>query len=89
MTGLVKRVATPETLLTELATAKTPLQRIASYAKYGFWFDTVTEVALLRLNQPQNTAAKRAWMELLNHNDLQFMVDEAIVGRVTASSPPK
>lgn len=90
VTGLVKRGEVPAALITELKASETPLQRATSYAKYGFWFDSVTEIAQLRLSQPQNQAAKQAWMELLQSEmDLQLIADRALVGQVTASSQPR
>lgn len=91
VTGIVQRVAMPATLAQELSTAKTPWQRAVSYAKHGLWFDTLTELAQLRLNQPQDNGAKQAWVELLSEREewLKVIADEAIVGSVITSSPPK
>lgn len=91
VTGTVKRVAMPETLAQALSIAKTSLQRTASYAKYGLWFDTLTELAQLRLNQPQDPIAKQAWVKLLSDREqwLKTIANEAIVGNVITSSPPK
>lgn len=91
VTGIVKRVVMPETLTQDLSTAKTPWQRTVSYAKHGVWFDTLTELAQLRLNQPQDNAARQAWIELLSEREewLKLIADEAIAGSVITSSPPK
>ena len=73
----------PQSLITELMTAKTPLQRATSYAKHGIWFDTLTELAQLRLDQPQNQAAKQVWTELLSDRALQLeaIADQSRVER--------
>lgn len=91
VTGIVKPVAIPATLVEDLGNAKTPLQRAASYARHGLWFDTVTELAHLRLNQPHNSEARQAWIELFRDRSdgLKRIADEAITGRVITSSPPK
>uniref|UniRef100_A0A832H559 DUF928 domain-containing protein n=1 Tax=Oscillatoriales cyanobacterium SpSt-402 TaxID=2282168 RepID=A0A832H559_9CYAN len=90
VTGLVKRVAAPAMLINELKEAGTPLQRAVSYAKHGFWFDSITEMGQLRLSQPQNEAVKQAWIDLLESEvELRSIADQAIVGRITASSPLK
>jgi hypothetical protein len=85
VTGLVKRMALSETLLNELNAATTPLRRAAVYAKQGFWFDTLTELAQLRLAEPENAVIKQAWTDLLNDRriQLQSVAEAAIVGHVT------
>ncbi|WP_421654380.1 DUF928 domain-containing protein [Leptothermofonsia sp. ETS-13] len=91
VTGIVKRVAMSATLAEDLGNAKTPLQRAASYARHGLWFDTLTELAHLRLKQPHNHEARQAWIELFSdRNDwLRLIAHEAITGSVITSSPPK
>lgn len=91
VTGIVKRVAMSAPLTADLSNAKTPLQRAASYAQHGLWFDTLTELAHLRLNQPQNREARQAWVDLFSDRSewLKFIADEAIAGSVITNSPPK
>jgi Domain of Unknown Function (DUF928) len=91
VTGMVKRVAISERLAQTLSTAKTPWQRTTSYASHGLWFDTLTELAQLRLHQPQDQAVKQAWVQLLSDRAewLKPVAEEAIVGSVITSSPPK
>ena len=86
--GQVQRVARSGEFESEFKTAKTPLERIAIYAKHHVWYDTVTELAQLRLKEPQNSALKQAWSELLSDRNvgLTQVAQEPIVGTVTASS---
>jgi hypothetical protein len=88
--GLVQRVSRPE-LESQLKAAPTPLERIAVYAKNGIWFETVTELAQLRLNQQQNPTFKNVWVELLGDKTigLEGIAQQLIVGSVKTSSPPK
>jgi hypothetical protein len=88
--GLVQRVSRPE-LESHLKAASTSLERIAVYAKNGIWFEAVTELAQLRLNQQQNPTFKNVWVELLGDKTigLEGIAQQPIVGSVKTSSPPK
>ncbi|NEO61641.1 MAG: DUF928 domain-containing protein, partial [Moorea sp. SIO4G2] len=65
VTGLVRRVAQSPDLERELNGANTPLERIAAYGKHHIWYDTLTELAELRLQDPQNMTLETAWIKLL------------------------
>ena len=84
LTGIVERVAFSADLARELKTASKPLNRIATYAKYGVWYDVVTELAQLRLEQPENSTLKQAWNQLLSDRNVNLgeISSEPIVGRV-------
>lgn len=88
LTGVVQRVSASSELQKELDTAKTPLERIAVYAKHGIWLETLTELAQLRLKEPQNPNLQSVWRELLNAENVNLgkIVQEPIVGSVTAIS---
>ena len=66
LTGMVERVAFSADLAREFKTASKPLNQIATYAKYGIWYDAVTELAKLRLQQPENLTVQQAWDKLLS-----------------------
>lgn len=91
VTGIVKRVEIAPSLSQALTTAKTSLNRAASYAKHGIWYETLSELAQLRLRDPQNFQFKTAWIQLLNDSKigLESVAQEDLAGILTASSPPK
>lgn len=89
--GIVQRVAPSPDLQQQLAIAKTPVQRAIAYAKHGIWYDTIRELAQLRLREPSNAAATTAWVELLSDRavGLNSVANATIVGMVTTSSQSK
>lgn len=84
LTGMVERVSFADNFVQELKIASKPLNRIAIYAKQGIWYDAVTELAQLRLQQPENPTLKQAWHKLLSdrHVNLADISSEPILGRV-------
>ncbi len=84
LTGMVERVAFSTNFARELKTASKPLNRITTYAKYGVWYDAVTELAQLRLEQPENPTLKQAWKQLLSDRyvNLEEISSEPILGSV-------
>lgn len=84
LTGLVEIVNPPSALNKDLQAAATPLEKIATYAKYGIWYETVTELAKLQLQSPQNAMIKRLWVELLSAKTvgLANIAQEPIAGEV-------
>jgi hypothetical protein len=91
MTGVVQRISPSVELEQELKAAKTPLKRIAAYAKHSIWHETLTELVQLRLNEPQNSLVERLWVELLSDETIGFknIAPEPIAGSVITSSPPE
>jgi hypothetical protein len=89
VSGQVQLVAPSGEFESEFKTAKTPLERIAIYAKHHVWYDTLTELAQLRLKEPQDSTLKKVWGELLSDRNvgLTQVAQEPIVGTVTASPP--
>ncbi len=85
VTGLVQRISISAELEKELKTAKTPLEQIVAYAKHGIWYETVTELAQLRLQEPNNPMLKKVWIELLSTENvgLKKVSQEPIVGNIT------
>ena len=82
LTGIVERVSFSADFARELKTTSNPLHQIATYAKYGIWYDAVTELAQLRLEQPENSTLKQAWNKLLRdrHVNLSEISSEPILG---------
>jgi hypothetical protein len=61
--GLVRRIQ-PDSSLSQLDQAK-PLDRVALYAKSGFWYEASANLAALRQAQPNDPEVASAWQELL------------------------
>lgn len=84
ITGLVKRIAPPADLESELQTALTPLEKIKIYAKYGIWYETLTELIQFRLKEADNASVEKIWVDLLSAPQvgLENIVKEPIVGKM-------
>ncbi len=84
LTGRVKRIRLSPEIVNKLNTATTPLERIKIYAEHGIVYETLTELAALRLNHPQNSTFKKVWVELLSQPEigLEKIAEEPIVGKV-------
>lgn len=91
LTGTVQRIARSLDLDRQLQTATTAPQRASVYASHGIWYDTITELAQLRLQEPDNASVTQLWVELLSNPEigLESVAREAIAGHVTTSSPPE
>ncbi len=88
LTGVVQRVSASSELQKELSAAKIPLERIAVYAKHGIWLETLTELAQLRLKEPQNPNLQNVWKDLLSAENVNLgrIAQEPIIGSVTVTS---
>jgi hypothetical protein len=88
LTGLIERVSVSPQLQQELNTAKTPLEKIRIYAKSGIWVEALTQLAQLRLQEPENPQLRQIWMELLSGEKvgLSRIAEEPISGTITANS---
>ncbi|KAF3888243.1 MULTISPECIES: DUF928 domain-containing protein [Nostocales] len=72
--GLVRRSPVNATLTNRINKAK-PLEQIVLYSQSGYWFEALTNLANLRLSQPQNREIKTAWNELLESVDLNAIAN--------------
>jgi Domain of Unknown Function (DUF928) len=70
VTGIVQKELISVELERDLKTAKTPLEKIFTYAKHDIWYETITELAQLRLKEPNNATLKKVWIELLSTDNL-------------------
>ncbi|MFB2876652.1 DUF928 domain-containing protein [Floridanema aerugineum] len=88
VTGVVRRISPSSNLENALKSAQNPLEKIAAYAQNSVWYDALTELAQLRLNQSQNAEIERIWVELLSDRNigLQSLAKEPIAGNVTTNS---
>ncbi|AOY84882.2 DUF928 domain-containing protein [Moorena producens JHB] len=82
VTGLVRRVAQSSDLKRELNDAKTPLERIAAYGNHHIWYDTLTELAKLRLQEPQNMTLESAWINLLTDQKFETISKTNLLGNL-------
>lgn len=84
LTGIVEKVAPPPELKKELQTTTATLERTKILAKHGIWHDALTEIAKLRLQNPQQISYQKLWNELLSqpHVGLSDVSSEKIVGTV-------
>ncbi|NET36605.1 MAG: DUF928 domain-containing protein [Cyanothece sp. SIO1E1] len=84
LTGVVKRVSITPGLEQQLNAVQTPLRRIAAYAENHIWYETLTELARLRLRQLSDPELEAIWIELLNDQyvGLADVAQEPILGEV-------
>ncbi|GET40744.1 DUF928 domain-containing protein [Microseira wollei] len=69
--GWIERVALTPELASQLQQAK-PRERVLIFAKNGFWYETITELAALRRANPQDTQLADDWVALLQDPDVSL-----------------
>ncbi|KST62048.1 DUF928 domain-containing protein [Mastigocoleus testarum] len=81
LTGVVKRVNPSSEMTMDLSNAKTPVEKIKVYAKYGVWFNTLTEIAQQRIKKSQDANLKKIWIQLLSQPEvgLEEISQESII----------
>lgn len=80
--GWVERVALKPELERQLQTVATPRERIALYAQNGIWYSALSELAKLRLAEPQNATLNNDWANLLRDVGLENLTQKPISGEV-------
>ena len=85
VTGTVQRIALSTALESDLAIAQSPLEIISAYAENQIWYETFTELAYLRLSDPENQELETIWKELLSDPDigLERLSEVPILGEVS------
>lgn len=80
--GVVTRVSDPA-IEAELKSAQTAPERARIYARNGLWYDAVTELGSLLLEDPQNAQIRELWTQLLGDEEagLEDISREPIAGR--------
>ncbi len=68
VSGYLQRKPRPSQLNGQLS----PEQRMEWYAKNGIWYDLITELARLRLQDPNNSQLKEQWDTLLEDSDVDL-----------------
>lgn len=88
VTGRVEKIALISQVENELKAAQTNLERIAILARNGIWYDTLSELAQLRLQEPGNRDAIDAWNALLKSDSIGLggIAQEPIVGNIKTNS---
>lgn len=76
--GVIKRVNLSSEITKQLQTA-TPLQQFAIYSQNGIWHEALTTLAKLRQKNPEDTALKTQWQDLLVSIHLGDVATEPIV----------
>ncbi|AFY99398.1 DUF928 domain-containing protein [Calothrix sp. PCC 6303] len=72
LTGIVEKKLVSGELQQDLQIAKSSLDRVLVYGKYQIWYDAITELAQLRLQEPNNSLYRKVWVELLNNQDINL-----------------
>jgi len=88
VTGVVQRKLISVELEKDLKTAKTPLEKIFVYAKHNIWYEAITELAQLRLNEPNNSTFEKVWLKFLKseNSSLGKIYQEPIVVNMILNS---
>jgi Domain of Unknown Function (DUF928) len=81
--GWIQRVTLKPELASQFKAANTPQERITFYKQNGIWQSALTELAKLRVTQPQNTAFINEWANLLKGMGLEYLVQQPVVGEVS------
>lgn len=82
VSGSLKRVAPDVKLEQQLKAATTPRAKIAAYAQNGIWYTALSELALLRIAEPQNTTFQQDWQNLLAYAGLKYLANKPIFGEL-------
>ncbi|HBB35429.1 MAG TPA: hypothetical protein DDZ80_12255 [Cyanobacteria bacterium UBA8803] len=82
--GWVQRVALDENLTKELNQVPES-DRPQVYAKYGLWTDTLSSLAQLRENAPNNSQLREDWQALLQSVGLQEIANEQLISLLPES----
>lgn len=82
VSGSLKRVAPSIKLEQQLKAATTPRAKIIAYAQNSIWYTALSELALLRIAEPQNTTFQQDWQNLLTNVGLQNLANKPIFGEL-------
>lgn len=82
--GWFERTAPSASLASQLQKAS-QRERPALYAKAGIWYESLTALAELRQNYPNDAAVAAGWKELLNSVQLGQFAEEPLINRTQTS----
>ncbi|NER35104.1 MAG: DUF928 domain-containing protein [Oscillatoria sp. SIO1A7] len=77
--GWIQRSEPNANLLASLEKAKTQLEKAALYAENGFWYDTVSALAEVRRQKPDDPNLAVEWKELLISVGLERIVNKPLI----------
>lgn len=72
--GIIRRVI-PNPALTEKLTSAADIDRVFLYGRFGIWHEFLTELAKLRLSQPNNEEVSALWLDLLKSSNLEHLAN--------------
>jgi hypothetical protein len=72
VTGIVQRKLISVELERDLKTTKSLLEKVLVYAKHNIWYEAITELAQLRLNEPNNLTFNTVWVGFLNNENFSL-----------------
>lgn len=78
ISGEIRRIEPDIALKNQLKTA-TPLEQAEIYAENGIWFETLTTLAQLRQNKPNDEQLKNQWTQLLQSVGLEEIANQSFV----------
>ncbi len=77
--GAIKKVPLTPAFIQQIASAKQPMEKVRIYSKYGLWYDTLTTLTQLQINNPQNLSITKEWAELLESIGLDYIAKESLL----------
>lgn len=75
--GWIERAEPSDSLKQQLATA-TAVEKVALYAKQGFWYDALTTLTELQQTQPNHPALAATWAQLLKSVGLDAIATQPL-----------
>lgn len=85
VSGSIKRVEKAAALANQIKQAN-PQERVAIYAKAGFWYETVAALFDLRRLYPNDRDLTEAWTKLLKSVELNEIAEEPLVANAVSPS---
>jgi len=79
ISGFTQRVAPSQDLVSKLENAKTMRDRLKIYAQAGIWHETLTILAQLRRDNPNDPDLAKDWADLLKQVGLAEIAEEPLV----------
>jgi Domain of Unknown Function (DUF928) len=76
--GWVQKI-NPDSRLAENLKQATPQQQVALYAENGIWYDALTILAKLRLDNPKDTSVIADWTNLLKSVGLENLAEQPLI----------
>ena len=85
--GQVQRVEVNPELEAQLNAANNSVEQAEIYAQEGFWYDVLSQVGQLYLENPQSEAIGELWQNLLQDIGLERVSTEPMIGPIEALNP--